>query len=1450
MARAAVLPPSPAKRGTRTAPRSTLTKTTASSQAKAATAPKRVTKTTTARKNTRATQESDSDDTEDELGMMMQGPEMQSARPRGRPPARPSSRTAATASSAAKTITRPNKATPAPTATATSTRTVRTSGATQPTEPIKKRVGRPKKSTFTTTTTTSTTAATPAIPPKPRGRPKGSTTAKAPVATRRNDRAAAETEAVANPSAKQIRVNTNSTTMRSNLLRGPAKKKTVTFREPNGAEEDQLEEDILPSPSDSQSSESPHNTGLRATPMRKSAASTTRARKGSTAKKRAGKPLSPKKDNQITKSLASYVSSDGEEDELLSSKYNPSSPLKSVIDSPSKEGLGVVGLSSPVRRVNFTPQKPSSAFDENGEPKCSTPKNSGTGLSSPVRRINFTPSTARPAVLDSDFQSSTLGKPVDFSDSVFMSSPAKRPEASPFQFSLRDTPNRGLLFRQESQSNAESPTREREASPLKRSPRKANLGASFSEMNARDSVLSSAKKSLIQSPPKRIPSPFKISVQSLRAVERISSTEVDEDIIHLPSPRPETSTAISENGESGPRSATDEVQIVEDVARDIFGIELRCYGRSSSFSPLPRRLFALEEALEPTTIEVPVEGDEEVERDTDAVDVEDQIQELRDEIQREPEDFGTVCLTTMEDLQVAFENLPDDQGLGGHSETEHDYDAVEEILSDEEYGEMTGSSIAADGVIEEDQVVFAHEDYPEESVLVLQDSEDVHSKDIGNSFTNGAEESVVPTPQSKVQEEVNRDMMGEGADEDLGQARPQSAETEACLSPSGATAMIAGEAVASHSSSLSSRISGTPGSVSGAHSMRCGSPCEDVVAQPDSPILDGFAESRINLDDSTVNITGTESVSPVPSGGCQSPCFNGKRQSLDNLGVGFTPLARKLDNWEPSASSATKPTKSRRRGIFSLAGYPGKTIEGSPPVEDVSYPDISKAASETASPLLPHSTHQTDVNDKSPIPSSPRTPPSAITQLSQSIMYSPIRLDIFEDSEVSDADSPNMEHEHLGDISKHGGVAEASQHSSIGDDDDKENFASPLNLPATPLHRGIDQLRTVHTVYKVPLKGEGEVSPLKLPRKRGHSLESRSPVRSSPRVRKPVKLFSNDPVSIFSPRKEARVPPSPSPKRRCSAPRRSNGAESVIQVPQSPSVASTAGKTPRRKSISREQALQGAVVYVDVHTTEGEDASGIFVELLQQMGARCFRSWSWNPRSSLSPVDGEEPKESKVGITHVVYKDGGLRTLEKVKYAGGLVKCVGVGWVLDCERENKWLDEAPYMVDSSIVPRGGAKRRKSMEPRALSNVKGTLVRIAEPSTPSASGRRCGADQGAVDGFRKITPPTPLAGVPSTPTQKSERYTVPATPGYNFENLDAIGMSPATPYFLSNRAKLVQQSCPPKQSNRGLFDSVDRPTFSLEADDEAETRRQQRARMEAARRKSHFYQPAIQSPLRE
>ncbi|KAI9879185.1 MAG: hypothetical protein M1823_006864, partial [Watsoniomyces obsoletus] len=127
------------------------------------------------------------------------------------------------------------------------------------------------------------------------------------------------------------------------------------------------------------------------------------------------------------------------------------------------------------------------------------------------------------------------------------------------------------------------------------------------------------------------------------------------------------------------------------------------------------------------------------------------------------------------------------------------------------------------------------------------------------------------------------------------------------------------------------------------------------------------------------------------------------------------------------------------------------------------------------------------------------------------------------------------------------------------------------------------------------------------------------------------------------------------------------------------------------------------------------------------MGARCIRDWRWNPRASINA--GEDP--AKVGITHVVYKDGGKRTLEKVRDAKGEVWCVGVS----CERENKWIDESPYVVDHGILPRGGSRRRKSMEPRALVNENGSLS--------SRAGRRVTSAEFMTDKMREELVNTPV-----------------------------------------------------------------------------------------------------------
>lgn len=225
-----------------------------------------------------------------------------------------------------------------------------------------------------------------------------------------------------------------------------------------------------------------------------------------------------------------------------------------------------------------------------------------------------------------------------------------------------------------------------------------------------------------------------------------------------------------------------------------------------------------------------------------------------------------------------------------------------------------------------------------------------------------------------------------------------------------------------------------------------------------------------------------------------------------------------------------------------------------------------------------------------------------------------------------------------------------------------QNIAQDLTMTCTPAKVFYTQPREIHTVSKVPLRpaADDTPSPLKVPRKRSRSLAGPSCLATG---------FQRTQTSAGAgPAMKQRllIPDDVLNQKSYSTPlkNRSGNDDSLIETPG----------TFRKNTTSN--ILNGAAVYVDVHTTEGEDASGIFLELLAQMGARCLKQWSWNPRASSvtavnSPNDIEnetveaEYSSNKIGITHVVYKDGGKRTMEKVRASKGAVHCVGVGWVLE-----------------------------------------------------------------------------------------------------------------------------------------------------------------------------------------
>ncbi|KAL2126304.1 hypothetical protein VTI74DRAFT_1212 [Chaetomium olivicolor] len=408
--------------------------------------------------------------------------------------------------------------------------------------------------------------------------------------------------------------------------------------------------------------------------------------------------------------------------------------------------------------------------------------------------------------------------------------------------------------------------------------------------------------------------------------------------------------------------------------------------------------------------------------------------------------------------------------------------------------------------------------------------------------------------------------------------------------------------------------------------------------------------------------------------------------------------------------------------------------------------------------------------------------------------------------------------------------------------------AIPPVTPQRVIHR------EVHTVAKVPLKPADDSIHRPKTEKRSYSA-SRLPA-----ARPTERLTRNATVISYSPTKGVGINPF------------EEEFEDQLDAAAAPvtpqkdiwSTIGTPAQTPRRDL--NPGLLRGAVVFVDVHTSEGADASGIFVELLTLMGARCVKNWSWNPNNS-----SESGGDPRVGITHVVYKDGGKRTLEKVRESAGLVQCVGVSWVLDCERENQWLEEAPYYIDTAIVPRGGARRRKSMEPRAIANMNGMLVPSpvrnsrgsqTAPSTPTNNRRASalwirtpddsgnneadhdGSDNSDDDDDDVANDPdwtAPLTPVPKTPAPETiARFVANISPGSTTpSSVGSMDHEEDDDDMESRRQEMLMRTCPPK---RAAFVELGEGILSKEKDERV------LMRLMAARRKSLQFAPKVGSPL--
>lgn len=467
----------------------------------------------------------------------------------------------------------------------------------------------------------------------------------------------------------------------------------------------------------------------------------------------------------------------------------------------------------------------------------------------------------------------------------------------------------------------------------------------------------------------------------------------------------------------------------------------------------------------------------------------------------------------------------------------------------------------------------------------------------------------------------------------------------------------------------------------GEYRNEAGNESDDEATAEDSPCKNRSSPS-------TRGIVRPETPTPFGQEDDQNESMTIEQENTNDLG--FTPLADQLSQWKASSPEKAQTRRRRRKGVFSLGrARRSSGVSARESLEPYQRRATRRSLSARRSSLLAGSPVSAD--QQTSVEAEMAAHEEDATAESHEVREGPEShqaeeeqdITVFED-QPAEMEDPQPQDDDIVQDEEEPEAGESEDETVYGDenvpppaedsrpstpvqpaedevDEDKENHQdenTPLPL-LTPVKPNLSYPREIHTVTKVPLKPEGPVSPLKMPRKRTRSL-SGSPARSSPRLRA-LDMTRIQTAPSLSPRKSLDPAEEADPVKK-----EEDSDEETVQsyTPKARSTTTSPSKTPQRNNTAEQGVLRGAVVYVDVHTSEGEDASGIFIELLTQMGAKCVKTWSWNPRSSLSPDEGGEPRE-KVGITHVIFKDGGVRTLEKVRAAGGLVKCVGVGWVLE-----------------------------------------------------------------------------------------------------------------------------------------------------------------------------------------
>jgi len=173
-----------------------------------------------------------------------------------------------------------------------------------------------------------------------------------------------------------------------------------------------------------------------------------------------------------------------------------------------------------------------------------------------------------------------------------------------------------------------------------------------------------------------------------------------------------------------------------------------------------------------------------------------------------------------------------------------------------------------------------------------------------------------------------------------------------------------------------------------------------------------------------------------------------------------------------------------------------------------------------------------------------------------------------------------------------------------------------------------------------------------------------------------------------------------------------SGSNSDIAVPRLPvkgheagahvfKSGSIAAASPSAKPSSL-KVLKTCTIFVDVRTDDGDEAGGLFVDMLRGLGAKIIG------RAGQS-------------CTHIVYKNGLMSTLTKYRLMREPKPfVVGISWVVECAEQCRRVEEDKFLVDlEGLNVAGNNKRRRSMLPKHISSRMQTHA-MAPPPVPGPS----------------------------------------------------------------------------------------------------------------------------------